>query len=253
MSDERQQLLEELQERLDYRFRDPALLERALTHRSFASERQRRDEHGVFDDNERLEFLGDGVLYLVASDHFFRSYPAASEGELTKRRRLVVQGAQQTAWGELLKLDDPRLLLRGRLPEHEAARGRDSRLEDAVEAVIGAVFLDGGLEAAQTVLSPWLSAADVDLRSLEPPKNRLQEALVARGLPMPSYPIVADGGPAHDRWFEAAALCVTAAGEEPAEWGRGRARSMRLARNAAAEQALERLSGAGLLEVDQGE
>jgi ribonuclease III len=253
MSDERCQLLEALQARLGHSFEDIGLLERALTHRSYAHERQRRDQHGVLEDLERLEFLGDGVLYLVLSEYLFRAHPGASEGELTKRRRLQVQGAQQTAWGRELQLDDPRMLLRGRSPEHEAARGEASRLEDAFEAVLGAVFLDGGFEAAKAVLLPLMHRADARSRPLEPPKSLLQEALQARGLPTPEYPIVADGGPAHDRWFEAVAMCVTTSGGEPRELGRARARSKRQAQTGAAESALLRLVEAGLVEGDPAE
>jgi ribonuclease-3 len=251
MSDEREHLLDKLQERLGYRFRDRALLQRALVHRSYAHERQLRDDHGVLEDNERLEFLGDGVLYLVLSEFLYARHPGASEGELTKRRRVQVHGEQQTAWGTQLALDDARMLLRGRLPPHEAARGEASRLEDAFEAVVGAIFLDGGLEAARAVLSPLMVEADRSARSLEPPKSRLQEALQAQGLPTPTYPIVADGGPAHDRWFEAAAFCVTTPDGEPREWGRARARSKRQAQTLAAQVAWERLIEAGLVQGDE--
>jgi len=250
MNEERPRLLEGLQADLGYHFEDISLLERALTHRSYAHERQRWDEHGILEDFERLEFLGDGVLYLVLSEFLYRTYPGASEGELTKRRRLQVQGAQQTAWGLQLGLDDPRMLLRGRLPAHEAERGRDSRIEDAFEAVVGAVFLDGGLDAARAVLEPLMLAADARGGSLDPPKSHLQEALQARGAPVPTFPIVADGGPAHDRWFEAAAMCAIDQEAEPKEWGRGRARSKRQAQTAAAVDALGRLSEAGLIEAD---
>jgi ribonuclease-3 len=250
MSGQRATLLEGLQQRLGYRFGDVSLLERALVHRSFAHERQLRDEHGVLEDNERLEFLGDGVLYLVISEFLFQAHPGASEGELTKRRRLQVRGVQQTAWGAALGLDDPLMLLRGRIPSHEADRGEASRLEDAFEAVLGAVFLDGGLEAARAVLDPMMRAADASERSLEPPKSRLQEALQARGLPVPSFPIVDQGGPAHQRWFEAAAMCVTEPGGQEVEWGRGRERSKRQAQTAAAVVAWGRLCDAGILEGD---
>ena len=91
---------------------------------------------------------------------------------------------------------------------------------------------------------------DSELLTLRVPKSRLQESLQSRGLPLPTYPIVADGGPGHERWFEAVALCVTAAGAEPVEWGRARARSKRQAQTAAAEQALARLVDAGLIEGD---
>jgi ribonuclease-3 len=251
MSDARQELLEALQERLGYRFEDPSLLARALTHRSWAHERQRYDDHGVLDDNERLEFLGDGVLYLLVSEYLFEAHPGADEGLLSKRRRLQIRGSQQTAWGGHLGLDDPALLLRGRISDREALRGEASRLEDAFEAVLGAVFLDGGYQAARSVLLPWISSRDARIESLDPPKGRLQEALQARGLPVPAYPVVDEGGPPHERWFEAEAVVVTSKGGEPAAWGRGRARSKRLAQTEAAREAWTRLVEAGLLDRDE--
>ncbi len=250
MSDVRRELMDRLQEALGYRFEDLSLLERALTHRSYAHERQRRDEHGVLEDLERLEFLGDGVLYLVLSEFLYAAHPEADEGLLTKRRRNQVQGSQQTAWGAALGLDDPRLLLRGRLPADEAARGEASRLEDAFEALLGAVFLDGGLDAARGVLAPLMVAADADPGQLVPPKSRLQEGLQALGLPAPTYPIVDEGGPAHEKWFEAAAMVATQQGEPASEWGRGRAAKKKQAQTIAAERAWERLVAEGVLQGD---
>jgi ribonuclease-3 len=250
MRDERSELLEALQDRLGYRFEEPGLLARALIHRSFAHERQHWDQHGLLEDNERLEFLGDGVLYLAVSEFLFHGHPGADEGQLSKRRRFQIKGSQQAEWGRQLQLDDPRLLLRGRLPPDEEQRGEAKRLEDAFEAVLGAVFLDGGFEAARRVLEPLMRNMDDSLRSLREPKGRLQETLQARGLPLPAYEIVDEGGPAHSKWFEARIVLASAPGEEAIEWGRGRAPSKKRAETAAAREAWNRLIEAGLLEGD---
>jgi ribonuclease-3 len=250
MSEDRRELLEALQDRLGYRFEDVSLLERALVHRSFAHERQRWDEHGLLEDNERLEFLGDGVLYLAVSEFLFHGHPGADEGQLSKRRRFQIKGSQQAVWGRQLLLDDPALLLRGRIPPHEEARGAAKRLEDAFEAVLGAIFLDGGFEAVRGVLLPLMRNMDGSLRSLREPKGRLQEILQARGLPLPVYEIVAEGGPAHQKWFEARIMVTASPEEEPQEWGRGRSQSKKRAETLAAKEAWNRLVEEGLLEGD---
>lgn len=250
MSDERRELLDALQQRLGYRFGDIALLERALTHRSYAHERQRWDEHGVLEDNERLEFLGDGVLHLVVAEYLYEAHPSDSEGELHRRRRRLVQNTALTQRGRELALDDPRLLLRGRIPENEARRGEARRLEDAVEAVVGAIFLDAGFERTRAVLLSWLRAGDVDLHGGLDPKSRLQEAIQARGLPIPRYALVDAGGPDHERWFESVVNVETEPDAAPVEWGRGRATSKRKAEIAAAVDAWARLIQAGLVEAD---
>ncbi len=247
MREPRAQLLEVLQDRLGYRFRDPALLERALTHRSWANDGNRRDEHGVFDDNERLEYLGDAVWRMVVAECLYKTHPGADEGVLTKRRRHIVQGGHQTAIGRELGLADPGMMRTGRLPAEEARRGEASRVEDAFEALIGAVFLDAGYDATLALLVPMIEAADASFaRSIEP-KSSLQEALQGLGLPLPAYATVDEGGPGHVKWFECVVQVVTAPGEAPGEWGRARGGSKKKAQIAAAKVALEALVRAGVL------
>jgi ribonuclease III len=252
MSDEREHLLDELQQRLGYRFRDPALLDRALTHRSYANESNRRDEHGIFDDNERLEYLGDSVWRLAVSELLYLRHPGTGEGGLTQRRRYLVQGGQQTVLGRGLGLGRAGLLRTGKLPPAEARRGEASRLEDAFEALVGALFLDAGYSASLAVLEGWILATDDGFSPAVEPKTQLQEALAAVGLPHPGYATVAEGGPAHEKWFECIALAATREGEPPSEWGRGRGGSKRKAQSLAARGAFEALVEAGVLAEPDG-
>jgi ribonuclease-3 len=177
---------------LGYRFRDESLLERALTHRSAASA-----------NNERLEFVGDAVLGLVTAELLFHGRPAAAEGQLTRLRARLVR--KETLAGVARGLD---LGAHVRLGSGELRTGghqRDSILANALEAVIGAVFLDAGLDPARTVIHRLLGTLLDDLpddQDLRDPKTRLQEHLQARGLPLPEYVVGSVAGAAHDQWFE---------------------------------------------------
>lgn len=181
----------ELCRHLGYRFRDAALLQQALTHRSYA--------HG---NNERLEFLGDGLLNFVIGERLYSLQPKAEEGALSRLRASLVREETLARLGRDLQLGE---LLR--LGESELKSGgyrRDSILADAVEAVIGAVYLDGGFEAARAVcerLYAPLLADLPDAESLKDPKTRLQEALQADGRPLPRYEILSESGPPHARRF----------------------------------------------------
>lgn len=181
----------ELCRHLGYRFRDAALLLQALTHRSYA--------HG---NNERLEFLGDGLLNFVIGERLYSLQPKAEEGALSRLRASLVREETLARLGRDLQLGE---LLR--LGESELKSGgyrRDSILADAVEAVIGAVYLDGGFEAARAVcerLYAPLLADLPDAESLKDPKTRLQEALQADGRPLPRYEILSESGPPHARRF----------------------------------------------------
>lgn len=218
-----------LEERLDHSFSQPALLRLALTHRSVAAENPARN------DNERLEFLGDAVLQLVVTDLLYGSYPQLAEGQMAKVRAAVVSRgtlaeiARELDLGEYIEL----------APSEEATGGRekDSILADAVEAVIGAIYLDGGVEpAGKVILRLW--STRVAERAKQPGvkdyKTRLQE-LVARDGHRPEYD-VEGSGPDHDRRF-AAVVSV-----DGTEWGTGEGRSKKQAEQAAAMMALERLS-----------
>jgi ribonuclease-3 len=181
----------DLEQRLGYAFRDPALLARALTHRSYGA-----------DHNERLEFVGDGVLNCVIAALLFDRFPRLAEGDLSRIRANLVNR-------DSLVMRAQELGLRGqvRLGEGELRSGGASRpsiLADAVEALYGAVFLEGGFEAASEVIRRCYAeaVAAVDPRaSGKDPKTRLQEWLQAKGLPLPEYAITAIDGEAHRQRF----------------------------------------------------
>ncbi len=179
-----------VQDRLRYRFADVALLDQALTHRSY----------GV-PHNERLEFLGDGVLGCVIAEALYAKFPGLAEGRLTPLRAGLVR--EETLAEIALELGLDRSM---RLGEGERAAGaRQSILADAMEAVFGAVFLDGGYAAARDtiagVYADRLAELDPD-RTAKDPKTRLQEALQARHLMRPEYRVTAVRGEAHRQTFE---------------------------------------------------
>ena len=186
-----------LESRLGYRFRDKALLEQALTHRSYGSPH-----------NERLEFLGDGVLDCVVAEALYRRFPALSEGKLTRLRADLVREESLGSLATGLELGGHL-----RLGEGELASGgaRPSILADAMEAVFGAVLLDGGYDAArEAVLKVYgdaLMALDPE-RTDKDPKTRLQELLQGRHRPLPEYRVTATRGAAHLQTFEVE--CVVA-------------------------------------------
>nr|WP_316640591.1 ribonuclease III [uncultured Roseateles sp.] len=220
------QLLETLQDRLGYRFKQPALLKRALTHRSFGA-----------DHNERLEFLGDTVLSLAVSSLLYERFQGSDEGDLTRVRAHLVR--EDSLHRLALGLGLPQVL---KLSEGEARGGgaqRPSILADALEALIGAAFVEGGYEAAQGVVQRLF--ADVIANTgmdnwAKDPKTELQEWLQARRLPVPDYRIIETRGQAHAQTFAVEcvvpALAVTQSGE---------GRSRRAAEQDAAKRVLDEL------------
>jgi ribonuclease III len=189
--------LAEIEAILGYRFEHPDRLERALTHRS-----HRQDASEI--DNERLEFLGDRVLGLVASETLFRFFPAWDAGKLSKGlARLVSSGSIHAA---ATRLNLGRYLLLG--PGEEKTGGREKKrlLADAYEAVIGAIYIDSGLSAAadfvrRTLLEPAL-AGEADLLERPDHKSALQEWLQQRGLGVVAYRVRSESGPEHQKMFE---------------------------------------------------
>jgi ribonuclease-3 len=215
-----------LEERLGHRFERAGLLEQALTHRSFGSPH-----------NERLEFLGDGVLDCVIAQELYDRFPGLSEGELSRLRASLVRKetlallARELGLGEHLKLG-----------EGESASGgaaRPSILADALEALYGAVFLDGGYEGARASIRHSFGAA---LDTLDPqatakdPKTRLQELLQGRGQGLPLYQVVATQGAAHQQTFEVE--CVV---EQLGLRATGTGEARRVAEQRAAEALLRQL------------
>jgi ribonuclease-3 len=217
--------LEELQQRLGTSFDDPALLQRALTHPSYSL------EHGG-SDYERLEFLGDSILAWVVATHLYDAFPELDEGLLTRMKVALTSGRVLSGVGR--DMDIGKWIRFGRGAAREAAR--DSVLENAFEALVGAVYLDAGSDAARSFVMRWLGDR-VDPAALiaivADPKSRLQEHTQSHGLGLPQYEIVECTGPAHDPRFTAT---VTVRGEVR---GTGSGSSKQDAQQAAAVSALE--------------
>ncbi|MGI8709613.1 MAG: ribonuclease III [Acidimicrobiales bacterium] len=215
--------------RLGHEFSDPALLGQALTHRSWCA------EHGGYSSNERLEFLGDAVLGLVVTDDLYAQMPGTDEGQLSRFRASVVCAAALSEMASELGVGG--VLLLGKGEDATGGRTRPSILADAMEAIIGAVHLDGGLHAAadliRRLVTPRLSATgDADH------KSRLQE-LAARERQLQVAYRIAEDGPEHDKTFQATAFL------DGVEAGAGVGRSKKQAEQAAARDAWKRLATKG--------
>ena len=223
--------LDDLQARLGYQFRDPALLLLALTHPSISHEMGASQDH-----NQRLEYLGDAVLQLALSREIYDRYPQHDEGPLTKIRAQLVNQVSLAEQGRVLGLGEHLILSRGE--QLNGGRERPSIIADAYESVLGALFLDGGFDVARVfILHNFRDAlAEIEVTSAtDNPKGALQEILQSIASESPQYQVVAATGPDHDRSFECAVL------HRGEEIGRGNGKSKKLAESQAAAAALERL------------
>ena len=207
-----------LMQSLGYTFKDPKLLKLALTHPSLGDQ-----------NNQRLEFLGDAVLELCVSDILFNRHPGLSEGELTVMRANLVCEAALFSVARKLDMDSHIRLLH---PQSHNSAGRRSIMADAVEAVIAAVYLDGGLSCARRLVAALWDDLFTSSQSLNNYKSSLQEMLQAEGLPEPSYQTVQEEGPPHKRVFTVAVL------SQEKELARARGSSKKLAEQEAARLAL---------------
>ncbi|MDF2178000.1 ribonuclease III [Aliiglaciecola sp. CAU 1673] len=216
-----------LYKKLGYRFADEAALELALTHRSASKQH-----------NERLEFLGDSVLGMVIAKELYQRFPGQPEGKLTRMRSTLVKGetlaelAREFELGDLLKLGPGELKSGG--------FRRESILADAVEAVIGAIFLEAGLNVVNDLILTWYSERIDNLDPDEHPKDhktRLQEILQGRRLPLPDYEVVDVKGKSHDQTF--VVECRVSGLDEPVV---ARGNSRRRAEQQAAKMVLEKLN-----------
>ncbi|WP_428265185.1 ribonuclease III [Haliangium sp.] len=221
---------------LGHRFRTQELLRRALTHRSYANEHPGEGRR----DNERLEFLGDAVLDLVVGHLLMDAYPRLSEGRLSVTRSQVVSegGLSELAY----EMDLGRFLYLGKGERNSGGRHKASILADAMEAVIAAVYLDGGFDAAWRLVERLFerSIANVEVSGFYDHKTRLQELAQARLKATPVYRVVRDSGPDHAKVFE---VCVEIDGRE---WGRAIGSSKKRAEQLAAANAAFLLAGADL-------
>lgn len=190
--------MERLEKKIGYHFKDRGLLKTALTHSSYANEAKDRRTQS----NERLEFLGDSVLGMVTSDYIFKRYTDIPEGELTKLRASVV--CEQALHEVALSLGLSAFLLLGRGEEAGGGRERASILADAVEAVIGAIYMDGGFSAAQPFVLSFIKPsvqATVERRSFHDYKTMLQEIVQKNREEVLSYRVASQSGPDHDKTF----------------------------------------------------
>jgi ribonuclease-3 len=217
--------MEVLQERLQFRFTDKRLLERALTHRSFGA-----------DHNERLEFLGDAILTSLISDLLYRKLRDQPEGVLSRIRSELVR--ERSLQDLARRLDFPNLLRVGLGVHHEGGRDRPAILADALEAVIGAVYLDGGYKAAQRLVAHLFSDVDITVApaAFKDPKTTLQEWLSAHRMRAPTYQIMSITGADHEQFFT-----VRCTVRELDCNGNGQANTRRGAEQNAAAAVLEKL------------
>jgi len=218
----------QLENRIGHVFQDRNLCEAALTHKSWINERHDAGRT----DNERLEFLGDAVLALVVSDLLMRTFPDRSEGELSKTRAAIVSEAGLAKAAQVIGLGDWVFLGRGE--DQAGGRHKPSILADALEALIGAIYLDGGLAAAHRVTERLFGVAlrDAETTARLDFKSRLQERSQALLQATPQYMVVGQEGPDHDKTFSVAILL------SGREYGRATGKSKKEAEQSAAALAL---------------
>lgn len=220
--------LVQLQTTIAYQFKNTQLLKQALTHRSF----------GV-DNNERLEFLGDALLDLIVGESLFNQHPGADEGNLSRLRSSIVNKSALAGIGREWNLGEHVLLGAGELKS--GGRSRDSILADTVEAVVAAVYLDGGLAACRKLVDAWTLefVRNPEARQTKDAKTRLQEKMQASGHGLPDYQVLAIEGEAHAQSF-----LVECRVEGLERVHRGRGRSKRAAEQQAALETLRSLESA---------
>lgn len=221
-----EEMLGELEEKIEYTFEDKQLLRQALTHSSYANE-MRINKYG---DYERLEFLGDAVLELVASDFLFRKRRENSEGRLTKLRASMVCEPALAFCAREISLE--RFILLGKGEETTGGRGRDSIVSDVMEALIGAIYLDGGLNEASVFIHRFILTDLEHKRLFYDAKTTLQEIVQQENNGSLSYRLVKEEGPQHDKIFDVEAYV----GETLV--GAGSGHSKKAAEQQAAYQAL---------------
>ncbi len=228
--------IEDLHASLGITFSDTALLRQALVHRSYLNEAAAED----VESNERMEFLGDAVLGLVVSDKLYRDYPALSEGHLSQIRALLVRWDALARAAERIHLGD--FLILGKGEELSGGRRRPSNLAGALEALIGAAFLDGGMARAKKLLLNLLKPDFEEIAAggiTADSKSELQHVAQTRWRQIPHYALISSEGPDHAKLF----TVEVSVGEQV--MGRGQGRSKKQAELNAARQALETLAATG--------
>ena len=221
----------ELQQLIGYKFRSEDLLFLALTHPSIAHEQNNPSPH-----NQRLDFLGDAILGAVLSQQLYDKFTEADEGLLTKSRAKLVNASSLAAHGRALGLGAYLIISRGE--ENSGGRARASTLADAFEALLGAIFLDGGYDAARAFILQEFAGDYAELAlpaGIENPKGELQELLQAKSPAAPVYQLISAEGPDHDRNFVCAVL------HDGVELAQGSGKSKKAAESDAALAALKKL------------
>jgi ribonuclease-3 len=221
--------IREFERLIGYRIRTPAFFVRALVHRSSLQQR-----HHASVSNERMEFLGDSVLNLIVGEYLYRHFPRAEEGELTKVRSRLVNRKALAAYGKAIHLAD--FILTSPSAAGSLGKGHDTITADCFEAVIAAIYLDGGIDAARGFVErralSALRSGDV-VTSDENYKSMLLEYAQARGLGIPRYSITREEGPDHDRTFTVEVILNNE------KKGTGRGKNKKEAEQAAAQRALQ--------------
>lgn len=220
---------------IKYSFKDKKLLTQALTHKSFAAERK------VSDHNERLEFLGDSVLGLVVSHYVFRSDETCLEGKLAKLKSRLVSSKFLANWAKDIHLGS--FLHLGQGENSAGGRTRDSIMANALEAVIGAIYLDGGFTAAQKFINEHLIEIGAEI-GIDDFKSTLQELVQKKFKIPPSYELLQTVGPEHEKCFTVAVKI------EDIKLGRGKGRNKKEAEQSAAKDALEKIKQ-GKIELEK--
>ena len=223
-------MIKNLEEAIGYHFHNISLLQNALTHSSYANERW----HNSLLSNERLEFLGDSILGMLVAEYLFRSFPDRPEGELTRMRADMVCEKTLAAVANSIHLGDHLLLGHGE--EQGGGRSRDSILADAMESVIAACFLDGGMEAAQRFIRRFI-LVEVPVSQMHNTdyKTKLQELVQQKKNQVLSYTLTGESGPDHDKHF------TVAVSLNGGIVGQGEGRSKKRAEQEAARAAIRNL------------
>jgi ribonuclease-3 len=220
--------LSPLEKRIDYRFKRPDLLDLALTHRSWAN------EQGIPEHYERLEYLGDSVLGLVTAEWLYKEHPELPEGELSKLKAQLV--SRETLARYARELDLGAVLKIGVGEDRSGGRTKASLLCDSLEGVFGALYLDGGLEAARQAILPMLEGSfEAVERTVNDAKTQLQEVSQALGWELPEYRLAGSSGPDHDKTFVVECWLAGALA------GQGEGPSKKVAEQRAAADALAKL------------
>ena len=223
-------MIKDLEEAIGYRFHNISLLQNALTHSSFANERW----HNSLLSNERLEFLGDSILGMLVAEYLYRTFPDRPEGELTRMRADMVCEKTLASVAARIHLGDHLMLGHGE--EQGGGRSRDSILADAVESVIAACFLDGGIEAAQRFIRTFI-LVEVPVSQMHNAdyKTKLQELVQQKKNQVLSYTLTGESGPDHDKHF------TVAVSLNGGMVGQGEGRSKKRAEQEAARTAIRNL------------